>query len=315
MDASNTRPDGMSQGMTVVRASVGEEARLKDLAEQFPDVLLGPDHVSRFGTRFGFLMKLVSLSSPAPVHAHPDADFAKRYLGHDQGQSETWMIVETKRDDGGALPVGVGFREGVDRADIMAAVEGRSTQGLRDLVQQTTVEPGDTVYVRSGLPHFISSEVLFIEVQHPSDFTVLTEFWTLGVDEQDAALGLGWETALDAFSMSVEADRGTQAIERARQRPTVLDAQGDSRQVGLIEPHPGQPFDMRRLDVKDALLVADGRFSVQIVTDGEGAIEGDWGSTPIRRGDIFATAAMVPHRYVAGVEPLQVHRCLGPAAD
>ncbi len=315
MDASNARPDGTSQGMTVVRERGGQEARLKDLAQQLPDVLLGADHVARFGTRFGFLMKLVSLSSPAPVHAHPDADFAKRHLDHDQGQSETWMIVETKRDGGGALPVGVGFRDGVERADIMAAVEQRSTQGLRDLVEQTTVEPGDTVYVRSGLPHFISSEVLFIEVQHPSDFTVLTEFWTLGVDEEAAALGLGWDTALDAFSLSVEADRGKQAIERARQRPTVLETQGSSRILGLIEPHPGQPFDMRRLEVEDALTVADGRFSVQIVTEGEGAIEGDWGSTPLRRGDIFAIAAAVPHRYVADGNPLQVHRCMGPAAD
>jgi mannose-6-phosphate isomerase len=314
MDASNPRPDGTPQGLTLVRSGAGHEARLKDLAEAFPEALLGADHVRRYGTRIGFLLKLVSLSSPAPVHGHPDADFSWRHFGHDQGQSETWMILETRTQDSG-LPVGVGFRDGVTRADIMAAIEQRSTHGLRDIVEPMTVEPGDTVYVRSGLPHFISSEVLFLEVQHPSDFTILTEFWSLGVAETDAHLGLGWDTALDAFKMATPEDRGRRAVERARQEPTRLGSQGDSVEFGLIEPHPGQPFDMRRLAVDDSYTVDDGRFSVHVVTDGTGNLEWGAGSRPVRRGDIFAVPATVPIRWVSGPRSLQVHRCVGPAVE
>ena len=71
-------------------------------------------------------------------------------------------------------------------------------------------------------------------------------------------------------------------------------------------------FDATRLDVADVLDVADGRFYVGIVTAGDGAIEGDFGRLPIARGETFACAAALAHRVVAGREPVQVVRCMGP---
>ncbi len=72
-------------------------------------------------------------------------------------------------------------------------------------------------------------------------------------------------------------------------------------------------FDATRLDVVDKLPVEDGRFSIAIVIAGECAIEGDFGSEPIRTGETLACPASLSHRFRAGRSPLQVIRCVGPA--
>ena len=46
----------------------------------------------------------------------------------------------------------------------------------------------------------------------------------------------------------------------------------------------------------DEIEVADGRFGIAIVAAGEGAIEGDFGSQPIRRGETYALPASLPFR-------------------
>ena len=65
--------------------------------------------------------------------------------------------------------------------------------------------------------------------------------------------------------------------------------------------------------MEDELAVEDGRFSIDIVTAGEGTIVGEAGAWPVRRGDTVACAAAFRHRFRAGAEPLAVVRCLGPA--
>jgi len=77
-------------------------------------------------------------------------------------------------------------------------------------------------------------------------------------------------------------------------------------------------FDATALEVADEIDVAGGRFAVAVVAEGEGAIEGDFGSQPIRRGETYALPASLPLRIRAaesGAGPLRVIRCLGPAAS
>jgi hypothetical protein len=125
-------------------------------------------------------------------------------------------------------------------------------------------------------------------------------------------MGLGWDLALDMIDYTAH-DPGT-TFGRARQRPTLLRRFGASTETRLFNPDVLTFFDATRLDVVDEIDVADGRFSVGVVTAGEGAIEGDFGRFPLRRGETFACAAALAHRFVAVGGALQVVRCLGPAA-
>ena len=79
-----------------------------------------------------------------------------------------------------------------------------------------------------------------------------------------------------------------------------------AREVRLMNEDVLQFFDATALEVADAIEVADERFSIGIVTAGEGSIVGDFGSMPIRRGDTFALPASLALRVEAGREPLRV---------
>ena len=61
--------------------------------------------------------------------------------------------------------------------------------------------------------------------------------------------------------------------------------------------------------------VADGRFSIAIVTAGDGWTEGDFGRQSVRKGQTFAWPASLSLRVHAGREPVRVVRCLGPGDE
>ncbi len=158
------------------------------------------------------------------------------------------------------------------------------------------------------MPHYLGPRVSFIEVQEPSDHIVIPE--TDGSDDDAATMGLGWDVALDMIDYAAHDAEAT--FGRARQRPTVLRREGGSTETRLFDESVLGFFDATRLDVADEIGIADGRFSIGVVTAGEGTIEGDFGRFPVTRGQTFACAAALRHRFVAGRQPLQVVRCLGP---
>jgi mannose-6-phosphate isomerase len=203
----------------------------------------------------------------------------------------------------------------VTRGDLVAAIEERSTLAMRDLVVGTVVEPGEAWLIRPGIPHYIGSEVLFIEIQQPSDYSVVPEHWTIRADELDATMGLGWDLGLDAFDFDVPAVDGRSAVARACQRPSEVRSSGENLELDLLEPDAHELFDVRRLEIASELELPAGRFSINVVTGGDGHVEGGWGRLAIRRGEAFVLAASVAHRFSAGSAPLQVHRCVGPSAN
>jgi hypothetical protein len=136
-------------------------------------------------------------------------------------------------------------------------------------------------------------------------------------------MGLGWDLALEMLDFSATVTR-EEALGQARQPETVLRSSGGAaagadggatRETRLFDPDALQFFDAHRLDVADQLPIEDRRFAIDIVTGGGGSIEGEWGRMPIARGQTFATASSLPHRFVAGAAPLQVVRCMGPALE
>jgi len=95
----------------------------------------------------------------------------------------------------------------------------------------------------------------------------------------------------------------------------VLRTSHDSREVRLFSGDVLPFFDATALEVPGEIEVSDGRFSIAVVAAGDGWVEGDFGSQPIRRGQTFALPASLPVRIRAGREPLRVIRCLIAQAD
>lgn len=307
--ANNAGPDGRPQGLSQVDVPGVGPLTLRELIEALPEPMVGSAFAAHWGPIGGLLVKLLSPAGQVPLHAHPSRTWASEHLGSPFGKTEAWILLDTPGDGVEPAYAGIGFRPGIDRAAFREATLAHDRSTIRSTLHRTAIAPGEVYVAHAGIPHYLGPRVSFIEVQEPTDHIVIPE--TDGSDDDGATMGLGWDVALDMIDYSATDEATTFA--RARQQPTLQRRQGGSTETRLFDPSVLDFFDATRLDVADEIDVADARFSIGIVTAGEGGIEGDFGRLPIRRGETFACAASLAHRFVAGQEPLQVVRCMGPA--
>jgi mannose-6-phosphate isomerase len=308
--AGNDDPEGRPQGLSEVEiAGIGRRTLLS-LIEALPEEMVGAAFADRWGPIGGVLVKLLSPSGPVPLHAHPDRAWAREHLGSPFGKTEAWILLDTPGDGDEPAYAGIGFREDVTREAFVEAVRRRDARAVRDSLHRIEIHPGEVYVAHGGVPHYLGPRVSFIEVQEPSDHLVIPE-WT-DPDDAGATMGLGFDEALGMLDFAATSREATLA--RARQRPEVRRTSSGGTETGLLGPDARDFFDASRLDVSGELEVSDGRFSIAIVIAGEGAIEGEFGRVPLRRGLAFALPASLDHRYVAGTAPLSVVRSMGPAA-
>ena len=308
--ANNPDPDGRPQGLSV---GPGPRPRGRSPSPRSSRPTPKRWSVPRSpiaGARSpGLLVKLLSPAGQVPLHAHPSRAWAARHLGSPFGKTEAWILLDTPGDGHEPAYAGIGFRPGIEREAFAAAARRHDRGAVRDTLHRTEIRAGEVYVAHAGVPHYLGPRVSFIEVQEPTDHIVIPE--TDGADDDGATMGLGWELALDMIDYRAS-DRAA-TLARARQIPRVVRRTGASRETRLFGDDVRPFFDATRLDVVDEIAVEDGRFSIDIVIEGEGTIVGEAGARPVRRGDTFACAAAFGHRFRAGAGPLSVVRCLGPA--
>jgi mannose-6-phosphate isomerase len=218
------------------------------------------------------LVKLLDPVERLPVHAHPDREFARVHLGSEYGKTEAWKIVAT-RDS--TSDVWLGLRENVEPDRYRTWIEEQDVDELLGSLHHLTVRAGDIVFVPAGVPHAIGGGALIVELQEPTDFSILCEWKGFPVDPCHAHLGLGWDVALEALR---------------------LDA---------YEPQLGLPHEAAAFFSVDGHAEPAGRFAVLLVLEGEGSID----DQPARAGDAFAMPAAAQPFDVHG--DLRVLRCMG----
>jgi mannose-6-phosphate isomerase len=195
---------------------------LADAMRAAPEQFFEPEHLARFGPQPEILIKLLDAGERLPVHFHPDDAFAREHLDSDHGKTEAWLILEA--DEGAA--VWLGYRREV-ADDELADLEAMNRIG---------VAPGDAIFVPAGTPHAIGAGILLLELQQPSDLSLLIE--------GDSYLGLPRELAL-------------RALDRTPHTP--------QREL------PPRFFRAERVRAGDTL---DAAYSVVVVVEGEGAVGG-----------------------------------------
>src|SRR3954467_12449325 len=147
------------------------------------------------------LVKLLDPVERLPVHAHPNREFARAQLGSDYGKTEAWRIVAT-RD--GTSDVWLGLREEVEPERYRRWIEEQDVDALLGSLHHLVVRPGDVVFVPAGVPHAIGGGALIVELQEPTDFSIICEWKNFPVDARDAHLGLGWDVALEALRLDAD---------------------------------------------------------------------------------------------------------------
>jgi len=306
--AGNRGPDGSEQGLSTVEVKDAGPVTLKSLVESFPEEMIGASFAERFGPDIAFLVKMLSPAGPVPLHIHPDRAWARKYLKSKFSKVEGWILLDTPGDGIEPAYFATGFKDGITREWFREMVDSKNGKALREMLHRTEVHPGEVYVAYPGVPHCVGPQVLAIEVQEPTDHMVIAE-WN-GLDEAVATMGLGWDTALSLIDYK-PTDQKT-AVASARQQPIVLRKRGENRETRLVNTDVLDFFDVILLEVADEIAVEDGRFSIDIVTEGAGTIEGDFGIMPIRRGEAFACAASFGHRFRTVGQPLKVVRCMGP---
>jgi mannose-6-phosphate isomerase len=245
---------------------------LRDAIAADPDGWLGPAHVARFGADPALLVKLLDAGERLPVHVHPDGPFARAHLDVAYGKTEAWIVVAAQP----GAQVHVGFRDDVALETLRGWVDAQDHDALLGALHPVRVSAGDAIFVPAGVAHAIGEGVLILELQEPTDLSILLEWDGFGIaDDAEATLGLGWEVALACVAL------GSRDAEALR---------GPSAGAPLSELLPA---DARRFFRAERIAPGEGRvalgqgFAVIVVIEGEGSI----GDLAVRRGD----AMLVPH--------------------
>jgi mannose-6-phosphate isomerase len=307
--ANNPGPDGAPQGLSEVEVPGAGSVTLRDLVEAQPAAMVGDAFAEHWGPIVGLLVKLLSPAGQVPLHAHPSRAWARQHLGSPFGKTECWILLATPGDGREPAYAGIGFQEGIDRAWFAESTRRHDRAAVRATLHRFEIEAGQVYVAHGGVPHYLGPGISFIEVQEPTDHIVIPE--TDGADDAGATMGLGWEEALDMIDYR-GADRD-RTLAQARQAEHPMRQHHGSRETRLLNADVLEFFDATRLDVVDELPIEDGRFSIDVVTGGDGSVAGDFGSEPVRVGQTLAFPARLGHRYRAGSAPLRVVRCLGPA--
>jgi mannose-6-phosphate isomerase len=282
---------------------------LIEAVESDPAAWLGPDHVARFGVSTEVLIKLLDLDQRLPVHLHPNREFSRTHLGLAHGKTEAWYVLDAPI----GAQVGVGFAEEMTLAQVSDWVAQRDSDALLGALRTREVSPGDAMLVPAGLPHTVQAGVFVLELQEPTDLSILLEWQGFAVDgTKDGHLDLGFDTALQAVDLSAMTSAD---LDR-------LVVSGDA--IGSAGLHSAMPaaadayFRAHRFDSSAGPVAVEAGFAVVVVLAGTGVLTTADGAMEVTKGDVvlvpFAAGDYTLHGTV-GNAALTGVVCRPPAPD
>ena len=212
----------------------------------------------------GVLVKLLDAGQRLPVHVHPTREFARAHLHSCYGKSEAWYVLAAEGDD---PAVWVGWRDEVDPAELAASIDAQDSAWLLDRLNKITVRPGDGILVPAGEPHATGAGVFVVEVQEPTDFSILLEWSVTSATRDESHLDLGFDLALRAVDHRATTATGLAAVRHH------VDPEARSDALLCALPAAADPF--FRIDIAAPLgsaVAVEAGFAVMIVLDGDGEL-------------------------------------------
>ena len=242
------------------------------------DGWFGAAHVARFGGDPNLLTKLLDSGERLPVHSHPSRAFATAHLDCDHGKTEAWIVLVAEPD----ATVWVGFREEL-AAEALAELVDAQDDRLLAALNPIRVSAGDAVLVPAGQPHAIGQGVLILELQEPTDFSVMLEHQRFGLELDHAFLGLERPLALQSV------DHGPVTPERLE---TLRRRWADVEDSGSALPTEADAY-FRAEVVRPVTgdVTVDAAYAAVVVVDGSGTLTTRHDTRELKAGDVL----LVPH--------------------
>ena len=200
------------------------------------------------------------------MHVHPTRRFAADHLGCPFGKTEAWVVLDVPSGGG---TVFLGTTRPVRREEWAELVDAQATDAMLDLLHSVTVKAGDGVLVPSSTPHCIDAGVFIVELQEPTDFSVLLEWDGFDLDgPADGHLGLGFDIALDAVRTDAFSAADVDALVR---RGAAAGVNGAPRR--LLPDLADAYFRAWGVDDAEGLVTVPAAFSVVVVVGGQGTLQ------------------------------------------
>jgi mannose-6-phosphate isomerase len=245
---------------------------VRDAIAAAPEAWLGPEHVGRFGPNPGLLVKLLDAGQRLPVHFHPGRAFARDALALPYGKTEAWVIIDAEP----GATVHAAFSRPIELSEVRDWMRAQDSAAMLGAMHELPVAAGDAIFVPAGTPHAIGAGILLLELQEPTDLSVLLEWDGFELSEDDGHLNLGWDRALEAL------DRTAWAPER------VAELRGPAGGARVLPVAADPYFRAERVAGGDSL---DPGFSVLVGLDGRGTLATGADEMPFGRG----SAVLVPY--------------------
>lgn len=281
---------------------------LRDAVAEDPLAYLGPEHVTTRGADSELLVKLLDPGERLFVHFHPDGEFARRELASVHGKTEAWIVVGVRPVDGVRDPHAyLGFARDVEVEEVDRWVADQDVDAMLAAMHRVPLEVGDTVYVPAGTPHAIGPGLTMVEVQEPTDLSILLEYDGFDrLDAQHAFLGLPRDVALSAL------DRRGLALEEIDALVTRGSFSAEPGAHPLLPDAAKRFFQAAwvRAGAESPTTLAAG-FTVMVVLSGQGLLQFRSGKLEARRGDVFLIPFAVGAVEVVG--DLSALACRPPA--
>jgi mannose-6-phosphate isomerase len=294
----------VNEGLSAVQAN-GAVALIADLVREAPIEVAGREVVDAMGSTTGLLVKLLDARERLPVHCHPTRQFAREVLGSPFGKAEAWIVVATRQLPGAEPPnVRVGFGADITREELEGLILRQDRAELLRNMVSIPVRAGSVVFVSPGLPHATGAGVFLVELQEPTDFSILAEWNGYPIEPEDAHLGRGWDVMLDVFDRSAMTER---RLADLMAPPELKVDRPELSMSSLLCPASRPYFNALRVEARGpAPWPLAGTFAVAIVTGGRGRVRNLHGEVVVSRGDAFVLFAGAPPTVIDGTVEMVV---------
>lgn len=201
-------PDTIASGQSAVRSGPFAGRSLRDLRTEHRGDLLGIATPAPDGA-FPLLVKFLDAAENLSLQVHPDAAYVRDHPDAHL-KTEAWIVVASMP----GARVYRGLKPSTTAEAFRTAVE---TGHALEHLESFAVEPGDCVYLPSGICHALGAGILAAEVQTPSDTTFRVWDWA----RNDPNRPLHIEQAFACMKFGHDQDDGIPPIVRGATADTI----------------------------------------------------------------------------------------------
>ncbi|KQO61512.1 hypothetical protein ASF23_11940 [Curtobacterium sp. Leaf261] len=249
---------------------------LRDAILDDPVAFLGQEHVAAYGADAMLLVKLLHTGERLFVHLHPSDGFAAEHLHDARGKTEAWAVVAVQ--DGVDGFAAVGFHRPVSAEEAARWFVEQDADAMLDAMHRVPLAAGSTLLVPAGVPHAIGPGITLVELQQPTDLSILLEWDGYnGLTVDDATLGIDPATALAALD-----GRAWDASEVASLAAAPRPVRADVEQ--LFPSEADRFFRAERVHVSGSSRL-EAAYSIVVVTEGVFDVRYSGGSLSVAAGD------------------------------